>query len=388
MNKRIYLDNAASTPLSEEVLLTMNECMRELFGNPSSIHADGRRAKAKVEEARKQIAGCIGASIGEIFFTSGGTESNNMAIRCAVRDLGVRRIISTKTEHPGVFRSIELAEKQGSDIQWLKVDHLGRPDYNQLEDLLRYNPDTKTLVSIMHANNETGTLTDMEHIAGLCQTSRAYFHSDTVQTIGHFPIDVSKTNIHFLAGSAHKFHGPKGCGFIYIRNDAMLQPFIVGGSQERNMRAGTENIYGIAGMAKALELACENMEKRRAYIEDLRSYFKNQLLERFEDIQFNGDQENYLYTILNVSFPPSEKSPMLLLHLDIAGISASGGSACSSGAESHSHVLQAIEADPDRKAIRFSFSHYNSKKEIDIVLNKLSEIVKEKKVIPVWKNGD
>ncbi len=379
---RIYLDNAATTPLREEVIEVMSDCMRQLYGNPSSIHGCGRQVRAKIEESRKKIAGYLGASIGEIFFTSGGTESNNMAIKCAVRDLGVKRIISSKIEHHCVGHSLESVEKQGVKIEMVDVDGFGRLDYDQLESLLQESIGVKTLVSIMHANNEIGTLSDMDRISKLCENYGAYFHSDTVQTIGHLPIDVSKTKIHFLSGGAHKFHGPKGCGFIYINNEAMIKPMIDGGAQERNMRAGTENIYGIVGMAKALELACENMSEYQAYIEEIRSYFKEQLLERFEDIHFHGDQENYLYTVLNVCFPPSEKSAMLLLHLDIAGISASGGSACSSGAEKGSHVLTAIGADANRKSIRFSFSHYTTKEDIDITLEKLSNIVKTKSLEP------
>ena len=379
---RIYLDNAATTPLREEVIDEMSDCMRRHYGNPSSIHGCGRQVRAKIEESRKKIAGYLGASIGEIFFTSGGTESNNMAIKCAVRDLGVQRIISSKIEHHCVGHSLESVEKQGVTIEMVGVDDLGRLDYDQLESMLQEKIGVKTLVSLMHANNEIGTLSDMERISQLCENYGAYYHSDTVQTIGHLPIDVSKTKIHFLSGGAHKFHGPKGCGFIYINSEAMIKPMIDGGSQERNMRAGTENIYGIVGMAKALELACENMAEYRAYIEGIRSYFKAQLLERFEDIHFHGDQENYLYTVLNVCFPKSDKSAMLLLHLDIAGISASGGSACSSGAEKGSHVLQAIGSDPNRKSIRFSFSHYTTKDDIDKTLEKLASLVKTKSLEP------
>lgn len=378
MNNRIYLDNAATTPLSEEVIEVMTNCMREFYGNPSSIHACGRQVRAKIEEARKKIAGFLGASIGEIFFTSGGTESNNMAIKCAVRDLGVRRIISSKIEHHCVGHSLDAVEKQGVSIVMLDVDDKGRLDYDQLENLLQEKIEGRTLVSIMHANNEIGTLSDMERISQLCENYNAFYHSDTVQTIGHLPIDVSKTKIHFLSAGAHKFHGPKGCGFIFINSEAMVKPLIDGGAQERNMRAGTENLYGIVGMAKALEMAVENMEEYRAHIVEVRNYFKEQLTERFEDIHFHGDQDQYLYTILNACFPPSSKSPMLLLHLDIAGISASGGSACSSGTDIGSHVLQAIGADATRKAIRFSFSHYTTKEDIDKTLEKLSSIVKVK----------
>ena len=377
---RIYLDNTATTPLRPEVIEVMTLSMQQHFGNPSSIHADGRSVKAAIEEARKIVAKHLNASIGEIFFTSGGTESNNMAIKCAVRDLGVRRIISSPIEHHCVLHSLNAVEKQGVTIEMLNVDERGRVDYDQLEELLAAGP-SNTLVSLMHANNEIGTLTDMERISKLCETHGALYHSDTVQTMGHFPMDVSKTKIHFISAGAHKFHGPKGCGFIYINGETQLKPWIDGGSQERNMRGGTENIYGIAGLAKAFDLACRNLEEYRQYIEDLRSYFMKKLVENFEDIQFNGDYDgHYLYTVLSVSFPPSPKSELLLLQLDIEGISASGGSACSSGAETGSHVLTGAGADPNRKTIRFSFSHYNTRQEIDLVIEKLKKILEVKKV--------
>jgi cysteine desulfurase len=279
---------------------------------------------------------------------------------------------------------LEVVEHQGVEVVLLSVDGLGRIDYGQLEALLQEADAPRTLVSLMHANNEIGTMTDMERISQLCQQYGAFYHSDTVQTVGHFPIDVSKTKIHFLTGGAHKFHGPKGVGFIYINHEAMLKPFIDGGGQERNMRGGTENAYGIVGMAKALEIACENMPSHMQHIEELRSYMKEQLLENFEDIQFNGDLDGQsLYTVLSVSFPPSAKSEMLLLLLDIAGVSASGGSACSSGAEAGSHVLAAIGADASRKTIRFSFSHLNTKEEVDTVIEKLKTMVEVRKLAEV-----
>jgi len=263
----------------------------------------------------------------------------------------------------------------------VQVDEKGRIDYGHLEELLQQETGTKTLVSFMHANNEIGTMSDMERISQLCQVYGALYHSDTVQTMGHFPIDVSKTKIHFLSGGAHKFHGPKGAGFIYISNDAQIKPFIDGGGQERNMRGGTENVYGIAGLAKALELACTNMENHQQHIDELRSYMMMQLRENFEDVKFNGDYEDQcLYTVLSVSFPASAKSEMLLLLLDIAGVSASGGSACSSGAETGSHVLNAINADPSRKTIRFSFSHQNTKAEVDAVIDILKTMVSVRKM--------
>lgn len=337
--------------------------------------------RAVIEESRKTVAKLIGASIGEIFFTSGGTESSNMALKCSVRDLGVQRIISSPTEHHCVSHTLEVLENQGVRLELLNVDERGRLDYDQLETLLQNGAGQRTLVSLMHANNEIGTLSDMERISKLCEQYGAFYHADTVQTMGHFPFDVSKTKIHFLTGGAHKFHGPKGAGFIYINHASMLKPFIDGGGQERNMRGGTENAYGIVGLAKALELACANMAVHRHHIEGLRSYLMEQLKENVEDIQFNGDFDaDCLYTVLSVSFPPSAKSEMLLLLLDIAGVSASGGSACSSGAEAGSHVLTAIGADPNRKTIRFSFSHLNTKDEMDGVIEKLKTMAEVRKM--------
>lgn len=377
---RVYFDNAATTAISEEVIETMLPALRHLYGNPSSIHAEGRTARAALESARKTVAHLIGAGTGEIFFTSGGTESNNMAIKCAVRDLGVQRIISSPTEHHCGTHAIETVQKQkGVEVVWLPIDHLGRIDYAALEASLATSGDKKTLVSLMHANNEIGTMIDLGKVSAMCQQYGALFHSDTVQTIGHFPVNVQETPVNFLSGAAHKFHGPKGVGFIYINPETPIKPFIDGGAQERNMRGGTENVYGIIGMAKALELACADMEVRSTYITDIRNYLKERLLQDFENIQFNGDLEgDSLYTVLNVAFPPSPKNEMLLLSMDIAGISCSGGSACSSGSEKGSHVLEAIQADPDRKSIRFSFSHYNTRDEVDFVVEKLKNIIPAK----------
>lgn len=378
---RVFLDNAATTPMSEEVIQAMLPIMREDYGNPSSIHACGRKVRAKIEECRKKVANNIGASIGEIFFTSGGTESNNMALKCAVRDLAVKRIISDPIEHHCVLHSLESLQREGIQIDLVRVDERGRIDYDHLEELLK-SSDEKTLVSLMHANNEIGTKQDLNRISEICQVHNALFHSDTVQTMGHFPISVEETKISFLSGSAHKFHGPKGVGFVYISSDNLLKPFIDGGSQERNMRGGTENVIGIVGLAKAFELSVDNMDKRQAYIEDLRGYLKTQLTEKFEDIQFNGDYDgDYLYTVLSVSFPPSPKADLLLLSLDISGISASGGSACSSGAEKGSHVLAAINAAIDRKTIRFSFSHYNKKEDVDFLIEKLKALTPMKELM-------
>lgn len=374
---RVFFDNAATTPLDEEILQVMVEMMRHNNGNPSSIHADGRKARAAVEQARKQIAKYLNASIGEIFFTSGGTESNNTALKCAVRDLGVQRIISASTEHHCVLHSLEALEKAGAtEIVNVQLDEKGRVVLSHLEELLRRR-DKKTLVSLMHANNEIGSMIDLDEVSQLCQQYGALFHTDTVQTMGYYPIDVSKTKISFLSGSAHKFHGPKGIGFLYINGDNIIKPFIDGGAQERNMRGGTENIYGIVGLAKALELAYENMETRRAHIQEVRDYLRQQLETHFESIQFNGDPEQGHYKLLSASFPPSPKTDMLLFSLDIAGISVSGGSACSSGADQGSHVIAALHGNSDRVTIRFSLSHLNTVEEVDFVIEKLKAILPE-----------
>jgi cysteine desulfurase len=373
---RIYFDNAATTPISEEVVNAMIPVLKNFYGNPSSIHAEGRSMRTQLEQARKTVAKSIGASTAEIFFTSGGTESNNMAIKCAVRDLGVKKIISSPLEHHCGTHTIESVEKtDGVQVAWLRVDNKGRISLQDLENELIASQGIPTLVTLMHANNEIGTMINIEKVGELCKTHGAFFHSDTVQTIGHFPINVSQFHINFLSGAAHKFHGPKGVGFIYINGDTPIKPFIDGGGQERNMRGGTENVYGIVGLAKALELANEAMEPRVAHINAIRMYMREELTKAFENLEFNGDLDgDSLYTVLSVGFPASPKNEMLLLSLDIAGISASGGSACSSGAEKGSHVLEAINADPARKTIRFSFSHYNTKEEVDFVIEKLRKI--------------
>ena len=381
---RVYFDNAATTSIAPEVVEVMTKVMTETYGNPSSVHRDGRIARSLIEKARKTVANCINASIGEIFFTSGGTESSNMALKCAVRDLGVKRFISSKTEHHCVLHPLEILEQtKGIHIDFVNIDAKGIVDYAHLEALLKQSEE-KTLVSLMHANNEVGSLLDLQRVSELCQENGAYLHSDTVQTMGHIPIDTEKLKINFLTGGAHKFHGPKGVGFIYINGETSIKPYLDGGSQERNMRGGTENIYGIVGMAKALEMAIAELEERKNHIEGLRSYLKEQLLANFEDIQFNGDYEgNYLYTVLSVSFPPCPKGSMMLMNLDINGISASGGSACSSGAEKASHVLEALGVAVDRKTIRFSFSHYNTKEEVDFLIEKLKKIVAVKQAAVV-----
>jgi len=378
---RVYFDNAATTAMAPEVIDVMTDLMKSHYGNPSSTHNEGRTMRTKIEAARKTIANNLGASLGEIFFTSGGTEANNMAIKCAVRDLDVQRIITSKIEHHCVGHTVDSVVKhQNVQVDFVNLEANGRVDYKHLETLLKAS-DKKTLVSLMHANNEIGTMIDLDIVAELCENHGAYFHSDTVQTAGHFPINVSKTKLHFMAGGAHKFHGPKGVGFVYINGDAMLQPFIDGGAQERNMRGGTENAYGIVGMAKAFEMACGNMENYKNHISEVRQYMKIQLENNF-DVMFNGDVDgDSLYTVLSTCFPLTDRTDMMLMSLDIYGVSASGGSACSSGAEQGSHVLAALNAPEDRKTVRFSFSHYNTKEEVDFAIETLKMIVPVKEAV-------
>jgi cysteine desulfurase len=355
-----------------EVIELMAEVLREDFGNPSSIHHHGRKAKSIIENARKIVAKAINASIGEVFFTSSATEANNMIIKNSVQGLGIKRIISSPTEHHCVLHSLEyLTLNKKCQVDYVRVDKFGSIDYNHLATLLK-SSDLKTMVSIMHGNNEIGTMADINKIGLVCKEHQALFHCDTVQTIGKYPVDVQASHISFLSGSAHKFHGPKGVGFVYISNDNIISPFIHGGAQERNMRAGTENVAGIAGLAKALEMTLENMDSYRNRILHLRQIFKQQLETELDDIQFNGTQDElFLAHVLSVSFPPGPKADMLVMNLDIAGISASSGSACSAGIEEDSHVLLAIGHPVVRKTIRFSFCAFNTEEEIHYTMEKL-----------------
>lgn len=371
----IYLDNAATTPLDTEVIDVMVETMKNEFGNPSSIHTHGRQAKTTVEKARKAIANLLHASPAEIFFTSGGTEADNMAIVRSIESYGLTHAITSPIEHHAVLHTLEELAKNGKiQLDLLRVDGKGNIDLEHLEELLSRNP--RTLVSIMHANNELGNLIDIKRVSEICQQYKAIFHSDTVQTMGHYPHNLSELKVDFITGAGHKFHGPKGVGFLYINANNKIKPLIFGGAQERNMRGGTENVYGIVGLAKALEIAYRDMEEHQSYIQGLKSYMIDELKKAIPTIAFNGntDPENSLYTVLNVSLPCTNMSDMLLFNLDIAGISASGGSACSSGSDIGSHVLKGINANPNRPSVRFSFSKNNTKEEIDQVVAKLKEI--------------
>jgi cysteine desulfurase len=372
---RVYLDNAATTPLDQEVLKQMYAVMENTYGNPSSIHGHGREARTLIERSRKTIAGLLHTSPAEIFFTSGGTEADNTAIRCGIVDNNIKHAITSRLEHHAVIHTLQAMEKNGMiKLSFVDTDGKGNIDYEQLESLLQANE--RTFVSLMHANNEIGTLTDIERVGNICEQYNAIFHCDTVQTMGHFLHDLTKLKVHFLVCAAHKLHGPKGVGFLHVNHKIKIKPMIYGGSQERNMRGGTENLYGIVGMAKALEIAYAEMEQHRQHIQGLKTYMMEQLTEKVPGVGFNGETDpgQSLYTVLNVSFPEMEMADMLLFNLDIAGISASGGSACSSGSDIGSHVLTAIGASPSRPAVRFSFSKYNTKEEVDYAVGKVREL--------------
>ena len=372
----IYVDNAATTPISPEVFEAMKPWLTENYGNPSSIHAEGRKARTAIEQARKTVAHYLEASIGEIFFTSCGTESINTAIKRSVLDLGVQRIITSPIEHHCTLHSVEAVKRDyGIQVDYLPVSKTGQPDLEALRSFVS-DQESPTLVTLMHANNEIGTLTPIREISSICQQAGVYFLPDTVQTIAKYPLSVKEMPVTFLAGSAHKFHGPKGIGFMYINGEVKINPLIDGGSQERTMRSGTENIAYIVGLAKALELYIKDRYARQKHIDDLRRYLAGQLLSAFPGAHLNGDGlDNTLYTVLSIAFPPHPKNELLLLQLDISGICASGGSACTSGAEAASHVLEGIGGDPDYKTIRFSFSHYNTLEEMDEVVRKIKAIL-------------
>ncbi len=373
---RIYFDNAATTAIDREVIDEMLPFMESHFGNPSAIHFYGRETRAAIERARKTVAKYLNCTPGEIFFTSGGTEANNMAIRCAVKAYNLKHIITSPIEHHCVSHTTEALAKEGIvQLHYIKVDEKGRFDLNHLDELLQKIGE-RCLVTLMHANNEIGTKMDINTVGEICKKHNAIFHSDSVQTVAHFPFDLKNIPVHFISGAAHKFHGPKGTGFLYINHSIKILPMIFGGAQERNMRAGTENVYGIIGLAKALEIAYENLDATKQHIKGIKNYMIDSLQKNFPDVEFNGDLENSLYTVLNVSFPMNNKSQMVLFNLDMAGICASSGSACSSGSNENSHVLTAIKADTNRVAVRFSFSKYNNKEEVDVAIEKLMELVR------------
>tara|TARA_B110000046_G_scaffold57595_2_gene64403 strand:- start:81900 stop:83033 length:1134 start_codon:yes stop_codon:yes gene_type:complete len=373
--KNIYLDNAATTPVDPRVVEAMIPILCENFGNPSSIHADGRVARSIIEKSRKKVASFFNASPSEFFFTSGGTEADNMILRCCVEDLGVDHIITSGLEHHAVLHTAEeLREEKGVKLSLLNVCNKGKVDLLHLEELLMQGG--SILVSLMHANNEIATKLPLKEVGELCAKYDALFHSDTVQTMGHYTFDFNDLNIHFATCAAHKFHGPKGIGFLYMSSDVKLKPMITGGAQERNMRAGTENIYGIVGLAKALEIAYDELEAHQIEIQGVKSHMIKRLKEEIPGVSFNGDSESTdsLYTVLNVCFPNSDLDEMFLYHLDIEGISVSGGSACSSGSNIGSHVLQGINSPMDRPSVRFSFGRFNTNIDADRTVEVLANI--------------
>ncbi|RSK49329.1 cysteine desulfurase family protein [Hymenobacter rigui] len=375
----VYFDNAATTPLDPEVLDAMLPFLQNHFGNPSSIHGHGRQVRAAVENARKTIAHLINAAPAEIVFTSCGTEADNYAAFGSVRTLGLKHGITSKLEHHAVLHTMQALEKSdGMALSYLRHDAQGRLDLAHLEELLATHP--RTFVSLMHANNEIGNLNDIAAIGDICAQHNAVFHTDTVQTMGHYRHDVQQLKAHFLVGSAHKFHGPKGVGFLYRRSGQTVDALIHGGSQERNQRAGTENVYGIVGLAKALEIAYRDMAEHQRHIQGLKDRFIERLRAEIDGVEFNGtsaDADQSLYTVLSVSLPPSELNEMLLFNLDINHVSVSGGSACTSGANAGSHVLNALECDPTRGTIRFSMSKYNTAEEVDYAVEQLAKMYRK-----------
>ena len=374
---KVYLDNAATTPIASEVIEEIQPYLNNYFGNPSSTHAFGRKTKNAIEINRKKIADLIQAKNNEIIFTSGGTEADNMALRCAVFDLNVKRIITTKIEHHAVLHTAEcLRDQENVEIIFLATDHNGNPDLVQLESIL--NDKVNTLVTLMHANNEISTLLPIKKVASICAKHKhVYFHSDTVQTMGHYSFNLSETPIDFLTCSAHKLHGPKGVGFLYVNQKISLNPLITGGSQERKNRGGTENLYGIVGLGKAMEMAYENLTSHQKHIQDLKSFMKEELEKIDQRINFNGETspEKSLYTVLNVCFPADVCNSMLLFSLDIHGIAASGGSACSSGSNQGSHVLAELPHQENCQSVRFSFSRFNTQEDVEFTIEKIRSII-------------
>ncbi|MBU2915562.1 MULTISPECIES: cysteine desulfurase family protein [Reichenbachiella] len=374
---KVYLDNSATTPVDPEVLEEMMPYFSEIFGNPSSIHAHGRAARSVVERSRKKIAELLNTSPAEIFFTSGGTEADNMVLRSAVETLGLQVVITSVLEHHAVLHTLEAMERQGVIcVRYVRLLDGGALDVEHLEVLLQENPGA--MVSLMHANNELGNLNDVLAIAGLSKAYGALYHSDTVQAMGKYVHSLADSQLDFVVGSGHKFHGPKGVGFVYINHETKIHPFVYGGAQERNMRGGTENLAGIVGIAKALEISYRDMATNRTHIEGLKRLMITELNEKVKGVSYNGlsaDMDRSLYSVLNIGVPESEENDMLLFNLDIKGISVSGGSACASGSSIGSHVLEAIHSDPMRGAIRFSLSKYTTREEVIYAVDSLAEIV-------------
>lgn len=372
---KVYLDNAATTPLAPEVLEAMIPVLRDDFGNPSSAHAFGRKTKALIEISRRSIAKHINCQPSEIIFTSGGTEADNMALCSAVELEGVQHIITSRIEHHAVGHTAEsIQAKKNVKVSYVALDGKGNVQLDDLEQLLQL--EGKTIVSLMHANNEIATLLPIKEVSVLCRKYNALFHSDTVQTMGHYPFDMAELDIDYITCAAHKFHGPKGSGFLYVKTKNKASSLIHGGAQERGLRGGTENVYGIVGLAKAMDLAYENVTSHQTYVQGLKDHMISELADYFGTIDIHGefDPSKSLYTVLNVCFPHTDKAGMLLFTLDLKGVAVSGGSACSSGASVGSHVLTGIDADMTRPNVRFSFSRYTTKDEIDYAIEQIKVI--------------
>lgn len=370
---KVFFDNAATTPMAPEVIDVMTDIMKNYYGNPSSQHSFGRATRNIIETSRKKIANFLNTSPGNIFFTSGGTEADNMAIKCGIKDHNITHAITSKLSHHAVLHPLVELEKSGViKLSYVEVNKKGQVSLSHLKELLESH--SRTFVSILHANNEIGTIQDITAIGDICKEHNAIFHSDTVQTMAHYSYDLQKINVDFIAASAHKFHGPKGIGFVYISDNIKISPLLSGGSQERNMRAGTENLIGIAAISHAMDLAYEKMEEETEYIKGIKSYMIAKLKRHIPQVKFNGmcdDIDNSLYTVLSCSFPETPIAEMLLFNLDIKGIACSGGSACTSGSNKGSHVIQEINPNSKRPSVRFSFSKYNTKEEVDYVVDVL-----------------
>ena len=376
----VYFDNAATTQVRDQVVDEISNVLKNCFGNPSSTHSFGRSAKSYIETSRKSVAKILNCEPGEIIFNSGGTESDNSILKCAIKDLGIKHIISSKIEHHAVTHTLDELESQNVKVHYVKLKENGNIDIKDLEYLLSINTDPK-LVTLMYINNEIGNILDINSVSNLCQKYNALFHSDAVQAIGHYPIDLKSLKIDFLSSAGHKFHGPKGVGFTYINKSTKIKSFICGGPQERGLRAGTESVHNIVGMTKALEIAYKNMEKETQYVRSIKKYMIDNLSNLFSDIHFNGESgnmSNSTYTVLNVCFPISnDKAAMLDFQLDLKGIACSKGSACQSGSSEGSHVLSEIQNDSQKKlpSVRFSFSHNNTKEEVDYLMETLKEFI-------------
>ena len=377
---KVYFDNAATTPLRKEIITSMTDLMNQSYGNPSSTHTFGRKAKTVLENSRREIANHFNVSSKEIIFTSGGTESDNMILRSAVESYGIETIVTSKIEHHAVLNVVEYLSTKNIKIEYVEINQDGSININNLESILE-SDNSKKLVSLMHVNNEIGNILDLQNVSKICKKNSCLFHTDAVQSVGHYEIDLNKIPVDFLSASAHKFHGPKGIGFSFIRNTSKLKPFIIGGGQEWGARAGTESVYNVVGMSTALTIAYENLEIESKHIKNIKLYFVKKLKELFPDVVFNGNSQGFdknTYTIVNVALPIiPHKIDLLNFHLDLKGIACSKGSACQSGSSSGSHVINHLRKNNKWPSLRFSFSIFNSIDEVDYLMKTLKSFVKE-----------